>query len=272
MAYNQNNNQKQSVNTRSSSSANKKTQLDPILLISSFWDDMMKIQFCPQLPESQRTENKQFDRENAIMTCISREKCNELASLYEKLILPKLNDTNAEKVPFSVSVPIADINQLALGISVDTNGEYQTYLELIKNIDPQTLKSNNVVRFEFPKGEYIVNYDPSEGTFGERVITHNGIDVFVKDMKDFRAASSKAYVHAARCVDKSYKDMVYGGIVAIGNKVGANIPQYGTGNSHYGRTQNPFEQSGNNSPLNMPSMGLDDLEAALGEAEEMPFS
>ena len=93
MAYNQNNNQKQSVNTRSSSSANKKTKLEPILLISSFWDDMMKIQFCPQLPESQRTENKQFDRENATTTCISREKCNELATLYENIILPKLKES-----------------------------------------------------------------------------------------------------------------------------------------------------------------------------------
>ena len=269
MAYNQQNNNQKSTNTRSATMVNKKTKLEPILLITSFWDDMMKIQFCPQLPEGQRTENKQFDRENAILTCVSRDKCNELVRLYEEQILPKLKDEAAEKLPFSVSIPIADVNQLALGISVDENGEYQTYLELIKNIDPETLKSNNVVRFEFPKGEYIVNYDPAEGTFKDRILTHNGIDVFVKDMGDFRSASSKAYVHAARCVDRTYKDMVYGGIVAIGEKVGANIQTNGTGNSHYGRTggQNPFDRAGNNAPLNIPSMGLDDLEAALAEAE-----
>lgn len=270
MAYNQNNNNNQkSTNTRSVTMVNKKTKIEPVLLLTSFWDDMMKLQFCQQLPEGQRTETRQFDRENGIVTCISRDKCNELANLYNKIIRPRLDDTTSPKEPFSVSVPIADINQLALGISVDENGEYQTYLELIKNIDPATLKSNNIIRFEFPKGEYIVNYVPTDGTFAERVITHNGIDVFAHDLADFRTASSKAFIHAARCVDRAYKDMVYGGIVAIGEKVGANIQTNGTGNSHYGRTnyQGSIFDQGGHSPMNQPTMGLDALEVALAEAE-----
>lgn len=275
MAYNQNNDNQKSVNTRSSTIVNKKTKLEPVLLVTSFWDDMVKMQFCQQLPEGQRTENRQFDRENAILTCVSREKCNELANLYKTHIKPRLDDITSPKEPLSVSVPIANVNQLALGIDVDSNGEYITYLELIKNIDPQTLVSNNIIRFEFPKGEYIINYDPSSGSFAERVITHNGIDVFAHDLEDFRSASSKAYVHAARCVDRAYKDILYGGIVTIGEKVGANMQTNGTGNSRYGRLPftnqgSIFEQGGgNNSPMNNPSnvMSLDDLDAALADAE-----
>ena len=270
MAYtNQNNDQKKSTNTRGATLVNMKSSIEPVLLMTSFWDDMLKLTFYPELPENQRTESKRFDRENGIITCISREKCNELHNCYENEIKPKLNDTTSPKESHSVSVTVADVNQIVLGITVGEDGEYQSYIGLIKGIDPSTLKCNNVIKFEFPKGEYIVNYDPTEGTFGERKITHNGIDVFCKDLNDFRAASSKAYIHAARCVDKTFKDMLHDGIVAIGEKVGASVGFGGTGNSRYGRTSfqgSIFDQGSNGPAMNTPSMSLDELERDLQDA------
>lgn len=275
MAYNQQNEtNKKDTNTRSNNLFNSKSSVEPVMVVTSFWNDMLKLVFHGQLPENQRTEKRQFDMENGMVTCVSREKCNELANRYEKELKPKLEDTTSAKEPFSVSVPIAGVNQLVLGISVTPEGEYRTYLELIKDIDPETLKSNHKYHFEFPMGEYIVNYNPDEGTFAERRLTHNGIDVFCKDLGDFRSASTKAYIHAARCVDRTYKDMLHGGIVAIAEKVGASIPtSQGYGNSRYGKPQGSiFDQSNNQPSMNIPTMSLDELESELAAAEGMAFT
>lgn len=273
MAYNnQNNGEKKSVNTRSVTLANTKSIMTPVLMETSFWDDMLKVVFYPELPESQRTENRRFDRENGTITCISRDKCNELVNIYKDEIKPKMKDTESPKEDIFLSVPVADINQIGIGLKVGEDGEYHGYISLIKGIDPDTLISNNVIDFEFPRGEYIVNYNPKDGSFGERRVTNNGMDVFCHDLNEFRRASGKAYVHAARCVDRAYKDMVYGGIVAIGEKVGANVqPMGGTGNSRYGRTGSQgslFDRDGGaSSPMNIPTMSLDDLEKSLAAAE-----
>lgn len=270
MAYNQNNGDQKSVNTRSVTLANNKTIMTPILLLVSYWDDMLKLVFCPELPESQRTENRRFDREHGTITCISRDKCNELANIYKDEIKPRLKDTVNPKEDIFLSVTVADINQVGIGLKVGEDGEYHGYISLIKGIDPETLKCDNVIEFEFPKGEYIVNYKPADGSFGERVVTNNGIDVFCNDLDDFRKASTKAYVHAARCVDRTYKDMVYDAIVAIGEKVGANIQTNGVGNSKYGRTGSQgslFDRDGGTgSPMNPPTMTLDELEQNLADA------
>lgn len=269
MAYaNQNNDAKKSTNTRSMTLVNTKGTLTPVMLMTSFWDDMMKLVFYPELPEGQRSENRRFDRDNGVITCISRDKCNELANLYEELIKPRINDTESPKENFSVSVPIAGVNQLAIGLKVGEDGEYHAYVGLIKDINPETLTSDTIIEFELPRGEYITNYDPANGTFGERKITFNGLDVFCKDLSDFRSASSKAYVHAARCVDKTYKDMVYNAVVAIGTKVGANMSQVGgVGNSRYGRPSGSiFDQNTSGAPSNIPTMSLDELENDLAAA------
>lgn len=270
MAHNQQNEtNRKDINTRSGNLFNSKSSVEPLMVATSFWNDMLKLVFYGQLPENQRTEKRQFDMENGMITCVSREKCNELANQYNKKIKPLLEDIDSPKKPYSVSVPIAGVNQLMLGISVTPEGEYRSYLELIKDINPETLKSNHRYHFEFPMGEYIVDYNPEEGTFRERCLTQNGIDVFCKDLADFRSASSKAYIHAARCVDKAYKDMLHGGIVAIAEKVGASIPSpQGYGNSRYGKPQGSiFDQSNNQPSMNIPTMSLDELENELAAAE-----
>lgn len=271
MAYNnQNNGERKSTNTRSATIANSKTIMTPILLETSFWDDMLKLVFYPELPESQRTENRRFDRDHGTLTCLSRDKCNELANVYRDEIKPKLDDKTSPKEDAFYSVTVAGVNQVGIGIKVGEDGEYHGYISLIKDIDPDTLISNNVTEFEFPKGEYVVNYNPADGSFGERRITHNGIDVFCHDLEDFRRASGKAYIHAARCVDRAFKDMMYGGIVAIGEKVGAAIQTAGVGNSKYGRTnqESLFDRDGGSSaPMNIPTMTLDELEQSLANAE-----
>lgn len=264
MAF-QNTNNDNAVQTRSTSSTSDANAQTPILLMTAFQNDMLKLTFCNELPASQQTETMRFDRKNPIVTCIVRDKCNVLYEAYEKELKPMLEGETPME-PHSVSITVANVNQIALATAPDGNGGWQTELRLIKGIDPQTLTSTNVTTFVFPKGEYITDYNPNDGSFKDRKITHNGIDVFASDLNTFKIASSKAYVHAARCVDKSYKDMMYDAIVQIGNKVGAEIQQRGQGTgARYGSgSASLFDKSSNSSTINsMPSMSLDDLEKQL---------
>lgn len=265
MAY-QNNNDN-TVQTRGINVTSDTKAETPILMLVAYQNDMVKISMCGELPASQQTESRRFDRKNPIITCISREKCHALVEAYEKEIEPMLEG----KQPMdeqSVSITVANVNQIALAVAKTKDGDWQTELRLIKGIDPETLICHNVTRFVFPKGEYIVGYKPDTGEFTERVINHNGIKIFVDDMKTFQRAASKAYVHAARCVDKAYKDMVFDAIVQIGNKVGAEIKQYGsTGAAHYGNAQNIFDKG--ESISSMPTMTLDELEQQLAGSDFM---
>ena len=281
--YNQNNQERKSVNTNSTSMASAKTA-KPILLLVSYWDDMLKIALCNELPENQQTEYQRFDRKNNISTSVTREKCHELAEAYRERLHDKLTGKEVgEKSEDSVSVTIGGVNQLMLSAKINESGEYYGSLSLVKGFNPETLISDDITEFVFPKGEYIVGYNPTNGSFKERVITNNGIEVFWNDLITFRCASTKAFVHATRCVERSFKERVYDAIVQIGSRVGANIPQYnnGTGNSRYGSGASPFDRNNAGSPIGtQQTMTLDELDASLSQAmnspvdidEELPFN
>lgn len=215
-----NNNNRSSVNTRNTSMTNGFAKI-PSALEVSYWDDMVKLAFSPELPESKRTETRRYDYDNQWVTCISRAKCNELYNLYETLIKPAFQKKEQQRV----SVPIAGVNLLSIDTGVDLygDGEVHPFIELTKNVDPTTLTSNSSIMYEFATGEYILNHDPKSGNFSERVVTQNECDTFMKDLVVFREASSKSYVHAARCVDRAYKDSISNSLKKIGEKVGADL-------------------------------------------------
>lgn len=286
MAYQNQNNDNQ-VTTRGASSTSDKSAQTPILLLTSFQNDMLKLTFCNELPANQQTENKRFDRQNPTVTYIVRDKCFTLAEAFDETIRPQLPKIKTgEALPDAVSVPVGGVNQVGIKLGKNEQGEFYTALFLSKGIDPDTLKCDNTIEFVFPKGEFIAGYKPEEGTFGTREIRETGVEVFVDDLKKFVAASSKAYVHAARCVDKAYKDMMYDNIVSIGTKVGAPMKQNsGTGNSFTGnRASNPFDRAGNQSPMASTTMTLDELEQSISGGvsegfmnipdgdEELPFN
>lgn len=281
MAY-QNNNDN-TIQTRGASATSDKSAQTPILLLTNFQNDMLKLSFCNELPAGQQTETRRFDRQNAVVTCVVREKCFTLVEAYKKLMMAKVENAE-EREPVSVSVPIAGVNQLGLKLDKNEQGEWYTALFLSKGIDSETLKCDNNIEFVFPKGEYITNYDPKEGKFADRKIVENGIGVFVKDMEQFVAATSKAYVHIDRCVNKAYKDIIYENIVSIGNKMGAPMQSNKAGNSfNGGASSNPFDRGGSNtSPMSSSTMTLDELEKSLSGGgfmnvpnsgdEELPFN
>lgn len=218
MAYQNNNQEQKTVTTRgyrtSNPNAIKATGFE-----WSYQGDMLKLIITPELPENEQTEKRRYDYDHSWITCISRPKCMDLISEYERRLKAKIE---AGEECF-ISVTVAEVNQFGIGIKSDGKGGVMTYAKLIRNINPSDLISKDEIIYEFRKGEVIVDYDNSAGKFGDRIITVGEFSLFIDDMISFVKASSKAFNHANRVVDKSYKDMVVSDIRAIGKKVGAEM-------------------------------------------------
>lgn len=215
-----NNNEKSKVSTRGYHTTNGAAE-KASAFAWDFLDDMLKISITPELPESEQSETRRYDYKNSWITCITRLKCLDLYNNIKEVVLPAAK----EKTETFVSVPVAEVNQFGFGIRFDEKGSHP-YVKLIRNIDPSSLTSSTEIEYEFRKGEVIINYNNETGKFDERVLGDTEMYLFINDLEEFIKASSKAYNHADRVVDKTYKDLVLNSVRAIGNKVGADIPSY----------------------------------------------
>ena len=259
-----NNNNRVNITTRNMSLTNGFAKI-PSALEVTYWNDMVKLAFSPELPESRRTETRRYDYDNQWITCISRIKCNELYKLYEDIIIPAIKGKEQKRV----SVPIAGVNLLSIdtGVALYDDGDVHPYIELTKNIDPETLKSETSIMYEFAHGEYILDHNPTSGEFAERVITNNECDVFMKDLIVFREACTKSFVHAARCVDRTYKENISNSLKKIGEKVGADLSFMNTYNREGMGHGSIFDRSNGGNGNAAPSQHFSNI----NDLEELPF-
>ena len=215
---NNNNTQASQVSTRgyhtSNADAIKATAFE-----WSFQGEMIRLVTSEELPENEQTEKRRYDYDHSWITCLTRIKCLDLAEQIKGLILPAIK----EKTNKFVSVTVGNVNQFGVGVRFDENGKITCYTKLIRNINPDNLTSSEEIVYEFRKGEVIVDYNNETGKFGDRLQNETEMYLFLRDLDSFVDAGSKAYVHASRVVDKTYKDMITSDIRAIGAKVGAEV-------------------------------------------------
>lgn len=185
----------------------------------SFQGEMLKLITSEELPENEQTEKRRYDYDHSWITCLSRIKCLDLAEQIKNIIIPAIT----EKKDKFVSVTVGTVNQFGVGVRFDENGKVTCYTKLIRNINPEDLTSSDEIMYEFRKGEVIVNYNNETGKFDDRLQNETEMYLFLRDLDSFVDAGSKAYIHASRVVDKTYKDMITSDIRAIGSKVGAEV-------------------------------------------------
>ena len=222
MANQNNNNQRPEATTRgfhtSNSGAIKATAIE-----WSYQGEMMRISISDELPENEQTEKRRYDYDHSWITCITRIKCLDLFTQFKATVIPDIVMNSSEKINKFVSVTVGNVNQFGIGAKTDENGVLRCYVKLIRNIDPEKLTSNDEITYEFRRGEVISGYDNKTGNFEKRVQPQSELELFLRDMDNFVNASSKAYVHANRLVEKTYKDMILSDVRAIGSKVGAEV-------------------------------------------------
>lgn len=220
MANQNNQDRPQTISTRGYQTSNPNA-IKATAFEWSYQGEMLKIIISPELPENEQTEKRRYDYDHSWITCISRVKCLELYNQINSLIIPSME----KKTDSFVSVPVADVNQFGIGVKFK-DGECTGYVKLIRNINPTDLISKDEIIYEFKKGESIINYDNETGKFQGRELNETEMYLFISDLESFVRASSKAFNHANRVVDKTFKEQVTSMIRAIANKVGAEIPTY----------------------------------------------
>ena len=260
--------QKRSVSTKAFHGVCGKSAT-PCALDVSYYDDMVRLTFSPELPEGSRTETRRYDYENNIMTALTRAKCNELCNLYQTVIRPAIQ--NCEDI--AVALQLANVNILQVGTGV-VNGIPHPFIAFYKGIDTNRVAPKETsFKYEFNTGEYILGYNPETGEYKDVVITCNEVDLFFNDLMNIRDASSNAYVHTERVVNKYWKDTLDTKLNRIGEQAGLDLsakPRYGNNggggkgslfdnqsgyNSNYNNTQNPTSS---------PIVSLDELDEVLG--------
>ena len=265
------NNEKQnkSVMTKGGHYINSR-QETPCALDINYYDDMVRIQFAPELPKSKQTETRRYDYENVIMTALTRAKCNELYNAYEKVIRPAFE--NCEDT--CVSIVLANVNLLTIGTGV-VDGTPHPYISFCKGLDATTLVApkENRLKYEFNTGEYVLGYNHETGEYKQRVITCNEIELFFNDLKNIRDASSNAYIHTDRVVSRYNNDQIHNKLNRIGEKLGLELstkPRYSRGSGGSGSI---FDTANSNSSYNNYSepstatnvTSIDDIDRLMAE-------
>lgn len=268
MAFNSNqSNEKvnKSVSTRAGHFTNPR-QESPCALDITYYDDMVRIQFAPELPANRQTETRRYDYENTVMTALTRAKCNELYNAYNTVIRPAIQNCEDE----TVSVTLANVNLLIIGTGVK-DGVVHPYICFCKELSPDTLiaQENNRLKYEFNTGEYILGYNPQTGEYKQRVITCNEIDLFFHDLENVRDASSNAYVHTERTVNRYTKDSMDSKLNRIGEKLGLDLtskPKFTKGSGGRGSIFDNTGSSDEPSVSNAATIAsIDDIDAMMRE-------
>lgn len=248
MAYENsgNNTQKKSVNTGGQRYVNGHMVV-PCALTVAYWDDMVKLSFAKELPKEQITQMRRYDYEHSVVSCLTRVKSNMLVKHFHEKFLPALQ-ANEE---FAISVSVGVVNQIQLATNI-IEGVAHPVIRLIKDMNEQTLIPTDVVEYEFNTTEIIYGYNPKTGSFTDRVYDYGELLLFIHDLESSVEASSNAYVHTDRVVQRYMNDKVDNKLNQIGTKLGLNLdtrPQYAAGG--YGGQGSIFENrssySNNNS-------------------------
>lgn len=264
MAWTNNNGEKEKrdTNTRSHTYRNSKSTIcENSAIVVSYWEDMVKIAFTAELPSQLQTDSRRWDYDSQVVTCIPREKCNDIYNGYISIIKPAID----AKKNSSIGIIVGGSNMIVVGTGVDkANGEVAPYIALHKNINPNTRLAESTYMYQFNKGEIITGYNSETGEAESSIDTNNELDVFMKDLDSFRSASSKAFVHSARCVDKTFKDILLNDLIAIGKKTGVDLSFTGNTNNNRGASFSGAMFTNKPASSDLPS-------ETITELDDLPF-
>ena len=260
-------NNRKSVNTRGNAYYNS-TQAVPCCLSVTYWDNMVKLGFAPMLPESQQTVSRKYDHENEVFSTMTRIKAQTLYTKYKEVIIPALQEAKEE----SISVTVGGVNQIQIAVKVDAEGAPHPCVRLIKAIG-ENLKAadENIFEYEFNTTEIVYGYDPKNGTFTKREFIFTELELFMRDLNSAVEASSNAYVHTDRVVQKYMTDRTDNKLNQIGAKLGIDLetsPRFSAGGrggqgSIFDGPSNTQSVSGYEVPTN--SVGsIEELNAVIG--------
>lgn len=224
--YNNNTRERKSTNTSgiqffNSEGVHKST------LKYDFWDKYISIKLHPALPADKMTANEKFDYDQSIISALSGKKALKLAKYLTDIIE---GDLIAKGEKYCKGVPIGTNNGIFVGVAVPNEGSPYGYLLVTRNIDPETKKPEVAMYYQFTD-EMGVDYDIETGNFDTEQDQLIEMELLRDALKADAITLIGATAHAARHIDKYYRD-------SIANAVGAT--KGGASNGHSYNSANVF--------------------------------
>lgn len=217
------------TNTRGPQFSNK-NGFDPSTLQLSYWNEMISIRISPALEPSKQTETKVFDYEKTVSTAINIEKATMLISAIKEHIIPAIEAGENKDIAFSINGD----SLMAIGTGKRLTGEIRPFVAIHKSLNPDTKKPEMSIFYEFKQNQYIDNYDEKTGSYNVLNHIHAEFITFYKCITASVLAMSNAFVHSSRMVNKYFNDKLSNNVLAIANKVGADVG-YTSNKSTYSR-------------------------------------
>lgn len=270
--YNQNNGMnnnnernQRTVQTRGINYKNSRCQY-PAAVEVGYSDDLISLTFTPPLPDQDRVDGQRlFDYDHQIKTGMSRTKAYALSKAYKEIIVPALEANEGKFIGVYVA---GGKNMIGIdtGVTLFNDGKAHPCLVLVRNIDPETHKSDDVLVYEFNRDSIVVGYNPSTGVVEQELPKNDELDMFMNDLTAITEALTKAYTHTNRVVDNAYKKNQTDYLKAIAAKVGAQVQERGNNGGGY-RQPNIFNNGNSNwgSPINPPTSTYNDMEQLAAE-------
>lgn len=202
-----------------------------------FWNKMISLKFYPMLPKDKITETERFDYNNGMFTSMSTERAVHMAELIEKEIIPAIEA--GEKVT-GKGYPIGSDSAMVVGTDSQDDQTYG-YIALLRKIDRDTMVPAEGMVYQFNTVLTIESYDYENGDFSAGKSGTMEIREFAKQLRAAAESLIGASAHAARFIDKWYRDRI---AEAVGATSGSNN---GSSNTPYNNSSvfNDKYSSGN---------------------------
>jgi hypothetical protein len=239
------------INTRGITMYNKEG-FDPSCMEIGYWNsNFVTLTISPALPADKQSKSKVYDYDAKVKATFSPQVAEMIAFSMEKLI-PEIEAGNARSI--GIQFGASGDNMIVVGTGVDKTNSVRPYIAICKGIDASTRRPELAIFYEFNKGTIIDNYNAETGKYEGVSNIHSEYNMFINILRDVAKALSNADVHAFRCVQRAYNTKLMDSVVAIGNKVGADIPS----KSFTPREKVDFTSS-NNGDDDAPPFNIDDI-------------
>lgn len=250
--------EKKSVNTRGQRFYSNNVDASCCLEVG-YYDSMVRLAFVPKLPESARTQRRVYDYDNQVFTAITRVKVSEICNEYDNKIKPAIMEGKDE----SATIVVGGINAIVIGSGVDEDGVPHPFIMLAKNLNESRIPEA-YYRYDFNIMEYITGYNVKDGSYQSKEISYAEVDLFFDDLKNAKAATSNAYIHADRVVNRYWKDKLDDNIKAIGRGVGVDLSSSRSGFGNGGKGS-PFDEPlpFDNNSINDDGISSEDIDRIM---------
>lgn len=255
------------VNTRGIQLKNK-NGVDPSTMIIGYWNDMVTLKIHPALPKEKQTQENVYDYEHSLNTALTLDKVHVLLKGIERVELAA-----EEGKQFAMGVKVGQTSAVVISTGVSTTGSVRPFVCIYKNLDADTEKAGQGIRYEFNTTETIIGYDAETGETEEKYSVPSELNLFKATLLSALMSLTNAAVHSMRNVQNYYNTKQMEMITSVASKMGIETGNgRNNGNTNTGGNMFNMSSQNNNSNFQTPAQQPADAPVVEGSLDDdLPF-